>query len=113
MRLVRPLLALALTGAACSSAFPPPGAAEVGAVKARDPSARVENLEHGRALYLGKCGSCHMLIEPGQFAAEAWPAKVERMQGEERVHLAPDEARDLVRYLVGASVVARGGRGDG
>ena len=113
MRSARLLLAFALGGAGCSSAFPPPGAAEIGAVKARDPEARVENLEHGRALYLGKCGGCHMLIEPGRFAADVWPAKVERMQGEARVHLAPDEARDLVRYLVGASAVAHGGRGAG
>ncbi len=107
------LLVFALAGTGCGSAFPPPGAAEVGAVKERDPAARVENLEHGRALYLGKCGGCHLLIEPGQFAADAWPEKVERMQGERRVHLEPDEARDLVRYLVGASAVARSGRGDG
>jgi mono/diheme cytochrome c family protein len=105
--------AFALAGAACSSVLPPPGAAEVSAVKARDPSARVENLEHGRSLYLGKCGGCHLLIEPAKFAADVWPEKVARMQGEQRVHLDVDEARDLVRYLVGASAVARGERSDG
>jgi mono/diheme cytochrome c family protein len=99
---------LVATSLGCSSAFPPPGSAEVGAVKLRDPNARVEDLEHGRSVYLGKCGSCHLLIEPGKFAADAWPQKVERMQEERRVHLADDEARDLVRYLVGASSVARG-----
>lgn len=113
MRALRRLLAFALLGGGCSSAFPPPGAAEVSALKQRDPSARVENLEHGRALYFGKCGGCHLLIEPAQFAADVWPEKVERMQGERRVHLDADEARDLVRYLVGASAVARGGRVDG
>jgi hypothetical protein len=113
MRPLRRLLAFALVGAGCSSAFPPPGAAEVGAVKRRDPAARVENLEHGRSLYLGKCGGCHLLIEPAQFAADAWPEKVERMQCERRVHLDAAEARYLLRYLVGASTVARGGRSDG
>lgn len=93
--------------AGCSSAFPPPGAAEVGAAKLRDPEAREQDLVHGRDVYLGKCGGCHLLIEPGKFASEAWPGKVLRMQQERRVHLAPDEARDLVRYLVGASAVAR------
>ncbi|HTQ04083.1 MAG TPA: hypothetical protein VMI54_09505 [Polyangiaceae bacterium] len=111
MRLAALLLALA--GAACAAALPPPSAAEVSAVKSRDPAARAENLEHGHALYLGKCGSCHVLIEPARFAADDWPAKVERMLEEKRVHLDTDEARDLVRYLVGASAVARGGRGDG
>jgi mono/diheme cytochrome c family protein len=113
MSTLRRMLAVALAGARSSSANPPPGAAEVGAVTQRDPAARVENLEHGRALYLGKCGGCHMLIEPGRFAAEAWPEKVERMRGERRVRLDAEEARDLVRYLVGASTVARGGRLDG
>ena len=93
--------------AGCSSAFPSPGTAEVGAAKLRDPAARQEDLVHGRDVYLGKCGGCHLLIEPGKFASEAWPEKVERMQEERRVHLQPDELRDLVRYLVGASAVAR------
>jgi mono/diheme cytochrome c family protein len=101
------LVASALT--ACASAFPHPGAAEVGAVKLHDPAARVEDLAHGRTLYLGKCGGCHLLIEPGKFASDAWPEKVERMQEEKRVHLEADELRDLVRYLVGASAVARSG----
>ena len=99
------LVVSALAG--CSSAFPPPGAAEVGAAKLRDPAAREQDLAHGRDVYLGKCGGCHLLIEPGKFASEAWPGKVERMQQERRVHLEPDEARDLVRYLIGASAVAR------
>lgn len=93
--------------AGCSSAFPAPSTAELGAVRARDADARVEDLVHGRDVYLGKCGSCHLLIEPGKFASEAWPEKVERMQEEKRVHLEPAELRDLVRYLVGASAVAR------
>jgi mono/diheme cytochrome c family protein len=99
------LVVSALAG--CASAFPPPGSAEVGAAKLRDPEAREQDLVHGRDLYLGKCGGCHLLIEPGKFASDVWPGKVERMQQERRVHLEPDELRDLVRYLVGASAVAR------
>jgi hypothetical protein len=108
MRLDWLLVTASVAATACgASAFPPPGTAEVGAVKVRDPSARVEDLAHGRSLYLGKCGGCHLLIEPGKFASDVWPEKVERMQEEKRVHLEPGEARDLVRYLVGASAVAR------
>jgi mono/diheme cytochrome c family protein len=106
MRIGWLLVASALIG--CASAFPQPGTAEVGAVKLHDPTARVEDLAHGRSVYLGKCGGCHLLIEPGKFASDVWPEKVERMQEERRVHLEADEARDLVRYLVGASSVARG-----
>ena len=99
------LVVAALAG--CSSAFPPPSSAEVAAAKLTDPTAREQDLVHGRDVYLGKCGGCHLLIEPGKFASETWPGKVERMQQERRVHLEQDELRDLVRYLVGASAVAR------
>lgn len=107
MRLGWLLVTAALAATACgASAFPTPGSAEVGAVNIHDPSARVEDLAHGRSVYLGKCGGCHLLIEPGKFASDVWPEKVERMQEEKRVHLEPGEVRDLVRYLVGASAVA-------
>jgi mono/diheme cytochrome c family protein len=99
---------LGAAAAACATPFPHPGAAEVGVLRARDPEARLENLEHGRALYLGKCGGCHLVIEPARFPADAWPAKVERMNQERRVTLAPDELEDITRYLVAASRMLRG-----
>lgn len=101
------LVASALIG--CAASLPKPGTAEVAAAKLHDPTARVEDLNHGRSVYLGKCGGCHLLIEPGKFASDVWPEKVDRMLEEKRVHLDASEVRDLVRYLVGASAVARGG----
>lgn len=109
MRLGRLLFAVPLAAAAaCATPFPHPGTAEVGALHARDPGARLEDLEHGRSLYLGKCGGCHLVIEPARFPADVWPEKVERMNQERRVTLAPDELRDITRYLVAASRTSRG-----
>jgi hypothetical protein len=92
---------------ACSTGFPSPGNAEVAALKARDPAVRLEDLERGRSLYLAKCSGCHLVIEPRKFAADAWPEKIQRMQNERRVHLAPDELSDIERYVVATSRVAR------
>jgi len=107
MRLGPGLLASALACSACGAPFPSPGAAQLGALRAKDPGARIEDLEHGRSLYLAKCGGCHLLVVPTKFAPEAWPAKVARMQSEKRVHLAPDELRDIERYVVAVSGAAR------
>ena len=102
------LLAVALSGAvACAASLPHPGTAELGAVRASDPSVRADDLERGRGLYLAKCSGCHTAIEPARFGADAWPGKIERMRSERRVHLADDEVRDIERYLVGVSAVAR------
>ena len=97
----------ALLAAGCVSAFPRPGTAEVAALHGTDPGARLEDLERGRSLYLSKCGGCHLLIEPAKHAPDAWPAKVQRMQSEGKVHLAAGELRDIERYLAGVSAVSR------
>jgi hypothetical protein len=103
MRLSRLLYVLALAGSACGSSFPNPGAAEVGALRVRDPGVGLADLERGRALYLGKCGGCHLLIEPARFSPDAWPPKIERMQSEGKVRLASAELKDIERYLVSVS----------
>ena len=76
-------------------------------LRAKDPGARLEDLARGRSLYLAKCGSCHLLFPPSKFAPDAWPAKVSRMQAERKVHLAPDEQKDIERYLVAVSTARR------
>jgi mono/diheme cytochrome c family protein len=79
----------------------------VSALQARDPEVRVENLEHGRSLYLQKCSSCHRLYEPASLSPDAWPDKVAGMQREGRVHLTDEELTDMLRYLRATSLVAR------
>ncbi len=106
------LLALAVGSAlllavACGSPFPHPSSATVSALRPTDPTVHVEDLEHGRDLYLAKCSSCHALYEPVAFAPEAWPEKVSRMQREKRVHLADAELADITRYLRATSAVTR------
>jgi len=106
--LFRPFLPMAaLVAAACSSAFPSPGNAELGVLRTTDPGVRAADLEHGRALYLAKCGNCHLLIEPAKFDPGVWPTQVERMQREGRVHLGAADQRDIERYLVATSTLAR------
>ena len=107
MLLGRLLVGAGLAVVACHSSFPSPGTAEVAALRTKDPDARLANLEHGRSLYLGKCGGCHLLIEPSKFGPDVWPTKVERMQSERRVLLTSEELTDLKRYLVAVSAVDR------
>ncbi|HWP04364.1 MAG TPA: hypothetical protein VNN72_01420 [Polyangiaceae bacterium] len=102
--LVGVLVALA---SACSSPFPHPSSADVATLGPSDPSARLEDLERGRTLYMGKCGSCHLLHPPSTIAPDQWPGKVMRMQTEGRVHLKDDELRDIIRYVRAASLGSR------
>jgi len=110
LRMARPtgaLVALVALVTACGSPFPHPSSADVASLKATDPSAHLEDLERGRTLYMGKCGSCHMLHPPATIAPEAWRGKVMRMQTEGHVHLQDDELRDIVRYVRAASLSSR------
>jgi mono/diheme cytochrome c family protein len=101
--LVGVLMALA---AACSSPYPHPSSADVATLRPSDPSARLEDLERGRTLYMGKCGSCHLLHPPSTIAPDEWPGKVMKMQNEGRVHLKDDELRDIIRYVRAASLAS-------
>lgn len=93
--------------AACGSSFPHPSSADVATLRPSDPAVRLEDLERGRTLYMGKCGSCHLLHAPATIAPEEWPGKVTGMRSEGRVHLEDDEVRDIIRYLRSASASAR------
>ena len=98
------LLALA---SGCGSPFPHPTSAAVATLRPTDPSARLEDLERGRTLYMGKCGACHLLHPPATIAPDEWPGKVRLMQSEGHVHLADDELRDIIRYVRAASLDSR------
>jgi hypothetical protein len=102
-----PVVALVALVGGCASPFPHPSSADVATLRPTDPNARLEDLERGRTLYMGKCGSCHLLHPPSTIAPDEWPGKVGRMQSEGRVHLADDELRDIIRYVRAASLGAR------
>lgn len=61
----------------------------------------------GREAFVRICSRCHALPDPGQHAAEEWPAVVERMRGHmERMEveaISDAEAGRVVRYLRAAA----------
>ena len=42
-------------------------------------NANLTQLEQGRQLYINKCSSCHMLVEPEKFNKAEWTGWVDRM----------------------------------
>jgi cytochrome c5 len=94
--------ALALAGialAACAGATPPPVmASDASRAAARWPGTDRAQLEAGRTLYLERCSSCHVPVDPASIAADEWPARVAEMR--ERAKLGDDEVARVERYLV-------------
>lgn len=62
------------------------------------PGTTTAQLDHGRSLYLSRCTSCHLPVEPSRIAAAEWPEHVNEMK--ERAHLDEEEASLVIRYLV-------------
>jgi nitrate/TMAO reductase-like tetraheme cytochrome c subunit len=91
------LLALSLL-ASCVSAFPSPTASDLERARVEWSDVTLEELAKGRELYVGKCGACHRLKEPGELAPDAWPAAVHEMADE--ANLGAGEREAIVRYLV-------------
>jgi cytochrome c2 len=88
---LRPLAAVlaaivaAMAALACASALPPATA----------------ETEGGRALYAGKCHSCHRLYAPSRVAPEKWPALMEKMAV--KAKLTPEEEKEILAYLLVAA----------
>jgi nitrate/TMAO reductase-like tetraheme cytochrome c subunit len=55
-------------------------------------------LEQGRSLLLGKCGSCHAPPPPASQKPSAWPRQVENMA--ERAKITAQQHHLIVQYLV-------------
>ncbi len=60
-------------------------------------------LADGRATYVGRCGSCHSLHVPAEFAPGQWPGLLDEMQEEQRVKLSTDERQRIQTFLVALS----------
>lgn len=90
------LAALLLAGCAHSKA---PAATEADAerAQARFPGITVGELNHGRKIYVGHCGGCHLPPAPSEHAVETWPGHVREMS--ERSGLTRDEESLVIRYL--------------
>lgn len=86
-----------------SAAVPEPTAADASRGGARFPDLTLNELHHGRRLYLSRCGTCHVLKRPVELPPEQWQVEVDEMRGKNGVNLSDDEARAIVRYLAVAA----------
>lgn len=97
---------MAVALAACSAGLPQPTTVHVAAAKEQDPAATLDDLARGRTLYASKCGGCHALRDPVSLTTDAWRLELDDMQVKQGVRLAPEESRDILRYLDAATRVA-------
>lgn len=97
------LLAAGLLAACTSSPYPQPTAADVERGRAPFPDLSLSELEHGRTLYVSRCGACHVLKRPSEIPAQRWPSEVSEMRSKNGVKLSDAEAQAIVRYLVVAA----------
>ena len=92
-------LFLACLPACGGSAVPQPTAADAARGSARFPDLTLNELSHGRTLYLSRCGSCHVLKRPAELPPEQWQVEVTDMRNKNGVKLSDAEAQAIVRYL--------------
>jgi hypothetical protein len=81
------------------SAIPQPTAADASRGSAHFPDLTLSELSHGRALYVNRCGSCHVLKRPAELLPEQWQVEVSEMRAKNGVKLSDAEAQAIVRYL--------------
>jgi mono/diheme cytochrome c family protein len=90
--------------AACAgSPIPQPTAADASRGAAHFPDLTLAELEHGRSLYVSRCGSCHTLKRPAELAPQQWDQEVTEMREKNGVKLSDAEAQAIVRYLTVAA----------
>lgn len=90
--------------AACgASRVPVPTAADASRASAHFPDVTLNELSHGRTLYVSRCGSCHTLKPPAELSAEQWQTEVTDMRAKNGVKLSDEEARAIIRYLTVAA----------
>jgi cytochrome c5 len=94
--LALPFAALMACGGA---AVPVPTAADASRGSAHFPGLTLNELNHGRQLYLSRCGSCHALKRPAELSAERWQTEVLEMREKNGVKLSEDETQAIIRYL--------------
>jgi hypothetical protein len=57
-------------------------------------------MTEGERLYRAKCTSCHRLYEAAE--RKDWPAVIDRMEAEKKVHLAPEDRAEILGFLQGS-----------
>ena len=91
---------------ACSAALDHPTPQDAEWAQSDWPGTTVQELAHGRALYVDKCSSCHNLHLPSEYSPEEWKGYVAYMVTEAK--LTPEEQAAIARYLAAASARSRG-----
>lgn len=61
------------------------------------PNAKLEEVKKGRELYIGKCASCHALVQPEKYDAAKWDSLVNRMG--KRAKLEKSEKELILKYV--------------
>jgi len=56
-------------------------------------------MSEGERLYRAKCASCHRLYEPAE--RKDWPAVLDKMEAEKKVHLSPEDRAEILGFLQG------------
>jgi hypothetical protein len=90
-----------LAGCAGTSKVPVPTAKHVELAGRNGQVTTLQTLKVGRSLYIGRCGACHALKEPGLLAPSEWPEMVGRMAENAKVN--EDQQRAITQYLVAVS----------
>lgn len=93
--------ALLLAGCAGNSAIPAPTAKNVELAGRNGQVTTLQTLKVGRNLYIGRCGACHALKEPGYLSPADWPEMVGRMADNAKINA--DQQRAITQYLVSVS----------
>jgi cytochrome c5 len=100
------MLVAAALAAACSAALDHPTPQDAQWASHEWPGTTLEDLAHGRALYVDKCSGCHNLHLPAEHTPEEWKAFVAYMVAEAKITREEQDA--IARYLAAASARNRG-----
>lgn len=84
--------------------YPPPVTPAMAKAGKRS-GATMEQLEHGRKLYAGRCLECHVLPAITHYPAEKWPRIVAWMG--ERSELNPAEREAIIAYVLAVHAQTR------
>ena len=92
------IVGLSMLLGACGGGLREPTAADASLAAQRWPGTTVSTLNEGRALYVRRCGTCHSLYAPAEFAEPEWRASIAEMR--DRAHVQPREEDLILKYLV-------------
>ena len=93
MRALAGFLTVVGLAAGCATAMVP----HATAFHAERAGIALQTLEHGRGLFVARCGNCHLTPDPGSRNAQQWAVLLPDML--EDSHLNPEEATEVLAFL--------------